>query len=89
VSPLPRVGKNRLLAADWIENGPYWLKASDPHFVGALESEVEKDIEVGVSESFGDAKILEGKTLLPTLRELVYFVDELVLKFRPLLKPLE
>lgn len=50
-------------------------------------SDVEKDIYLRPSEEFGDAEILERNALVPTLHDLVYFVDETVRKFKPFLKP--
>lgn len=77
------VGIDYLLAADWIENGPYWVKASDPHFSGVFASEVEdKAIQLEIEKSCEEPQAAYCNALLPTIRDLVYFVDELVISFR-------
>ena len=80
------IGRDVLLDADWIGEHPYRLKRGDPPFIGVFESAVEKEIDLRTSEVFGDPQILQRNTLLPTLKELVNFVDEHVRQFRPLLQ---
>jgi hypothetical protein len=79
------VGKDWLLAADWLPSD-FWLKASDPDFVGIFPSDVEKDINLAFEEAFGDPEIVNGNALLPTLKELMNFVDYTILLFKPFLE---
>ena len=44
-------------------------------------SDVEKDIYLAPSETFGDPKILERNALIPTIKELINFVDVLAWEF--------
>jgi hypothetical protein len=79
------VGGDWLLRADWFPTD-FWFKASDPHFVGAFASDVEKNIDFAIEEPFGDPEIVNGNALLPTLKELINFVDYTILLFRPYLE---
>ena len=66
--------------------GGYWLKASDPLFDGIVSSEAKNEIHFGVDESLTKTEISERQALLPTLHQLVDFVDDLVSSFEPLLE---
>jgi hypothetical protein len=81
-----KTGTDWLVEGDWVPDGAYLLKTSDPHFAGIWMTDVEKDIYLRPSESFGDPKILERNALLPTIKELVNFVDVLVRNFLGLLE---
>ena len=83
-----KTGTDWLVEGDWVPGtGAYLLKTSDPHFAGIWMTEVEKEIYLRPSDSFGDPEILKRNALLPTVKELVYFVDELVrTTFRALLE---
>src|SRR5690348_14426617 len=78
-----KTGTDWLVEADWVptSNRRYFLKTGDPHFSGIWMTDVEKDIYLRPSESFGDPEILKRNALLPTIKELVNFVDELVRTF--------
>lgn len=75
-----------MLTAEWLNDPmPFNLKASDPNFAGAFDTEVEKDMEIEFDEALGKAQVAQGDSLLPTLHQLVQFVDDLILSFRPFL----
>ena len=48
--------------------------------------DVEKDIYLRPSESFGDPEILKRNALLPSVKELVNFVEFVVREFIPYLE---
>jgi hypothetical protein len=74
------------LTADWLPgNWPFNLKASNPNFAGAFDADVEKDMEFELEKALSDPQILEGNSLLPSLHQLINFVDNLILSFRPFL----
>lgn len=82
------IERDVILVGDWYPgDGTYLLKTDDPHFSGLQMSDVEKDIYLRPSEAFGDPKILQRNALIPTIKELVYFVDELIVTFKPFLVP--
>src|SRR5271157_1548995 len=68
------------LVADWlseVSSWPYNLKASNPHFagIGAFDGEVEQDMEIEIDEAVGQTKIMPGNPLLPSLVQLVDYVN--------------
>jgi hypothetical protein len=95
IHELNNIDKHRLLftyaqdcflTAEWLDDPfPFNLKAADPLFAGAFDSEVEKDMEFEIDKALGESQIAEGDALLPTLHQLVNFVDSLVLSFKPFL----
>ncbi len=81
------------LIADWLReysDGPYNIKAktSDPHFsgIGVFDDEVEKNVEFEIDEAVSKAKITTGDPLLPSLTQLIDYVYNLVLSFKPFLE---
>jgi hypothetical protein len=95
IHELNNIDKHRLLftyasdcflTAEWLNDPfPFNLKAADPTFPGAFDSEVEKDMEFEIDKALGEPQIAEGNAMLPTLHQLVDFVENLVLSFRPFL----
>jgi hypothetical protein len=73
-----------LFTGDWFD-GAYLLKAENPLFAG-VEAQVEKDIQLEITEAVSQPKVSQSNTLLPSLHQLVDFVDNLVLTFKPLLR---
>jgi hypothetical protein len=74
------------LTADWLDDlMPFNLKASNPDFVGAFDSEVEKDMEAEFDEAVSQSQVTQSDSLLPALHQLVNFVDDLILRFKPFL----
>jgi hypothetical protein len=80
------VDKDCVMLDDWLPPFGYLLKAGDPTFSGVFDDEVEKNMEFDIDEALGESQISEGDALLPTLHQLVDFVDNLVLSFRPFLQ---
>lgn len=79
------------LVADWLSElslYPYNLKASNPHFSGveSFDREVEQDVEIEIDEAASQAHIVSGDALLPSLVQMVDYVNDLVLSFRPFLE---
>jgi hypothetical protein len=82
-----KTGTDWLVEGEWVPGvGAYLLKTSNPHFSGIWMTDVEKEIYLRPSESFGDPEILARNALLPTIKELVYFVDGLAREFVPYLE---
>jgi hypothetical protein len=74
------------LTAEWIDDSmPFNLKASNPNFVGAFDGEVEQDMDAEFYEAVSKSEVTQGDSLLPTLHQLVNFVDNLIWTFRPFL----
>lgn len=74
------------LTADWLNDPmPFNLKASNPNFTGAFDSEVEQDMDAEFYEAVSHAQVTQGDSLLPTLHQLVNFVDNLIWTFKPFL----
>lgn len=71
-----------LFTAHWFP-GSYLLKAENPHFAG-IEAEVEHDIQLEIEEAVGKSQVTQPNALLPSLHQLVDFVDNLVPKFTSL-----
>lgn len=80
------VGQDWLLEGDWIESGPYWLKASNPHFEGIFDSAETDDVQINMGELLGEPKIIERDALQPTVHAMVLYVDSLVADFEPFLE---
>jgi hypothetical protein len=78
------VGHDFLFTADWLP-GAYLMKADNPLFSG-IETPVEQNIQLEIEEAFGQSPIAQANALLPTLHELVDFVANLVIDFKPLLR---
>lgn len=78
-----------MLVADWLveySEYPFNLKATNPNFVGVYDSNVEKNLEFEIDEAVSKPKVPEGNALLPTLHQLVDYVDNLVRSFIPFLQ---
>jgi hypothetical protein len=79
------------LYADWMSeygSGPYNIKASSPHFggIGVFDDEVEKRVEFEIDEAVTRTTVAKGGSLLPSLTQLIDYVDKLVLGFKPFLE---
>jgi hypothetical protein len=73
-----------IFTADWFP-GTYLLKTDNPDFAG-IEANVEQDIQTEIEEAIGNAKIAQSSALLPSLHQLVDFVENLVFNFEPFLE---
>jgi len=79
------VDHDYLFYSDWF-GGDYWFKTDTPHFAGVFDEHVEHDVQLEVDKAISKTKIAKGNSLLPSLHQLVDFVDELVAYFKPLLQ---
>lgn len=73
-----------LFTFDWLP-GSYLLKTDNPDFSG-VEADVEQDIQSEIEDAVSNPKIGQGNALLPSLHQLVNFVENLVLSFEPFLE---
>lgn len=82
------VERDLLLVANWMStwNAPYWLKTDKPLFAGVFDTDMEKDVQLEFEKAFGRARVTESDPLLPSLRDLISFTEELVFSFKPLLE---
>lgn len=83
-----RVGRDYLLVGDWMPGDFLIRNAGSPHFGGAesFDANVQEDMQLEVEKAVDNSQIVQGDALLPSLRQLVNFVDDLVGKFLPLLE---
>jgi hypothetical protein len=78
------VAHDFLFTSAWFP-GTYLFKTDNPNFSG-VESKVEHDIQAEIEEALNKPQISQGGALLPSLHQLVDFVDNLIPSFEPLLK---
>ena len=78
------LGKDFLFTANWY-SGSHLMKAENPLFAG-VEAQVEQDIQLEIQEGLSQPQVAEANALIPSLHQLVDFVENLVLDFRPLLR---
>jgi hypothetical protein len=77
-------GTDFVFTSDWFD-GTYLFRTDNPHFAG-VEPDVEKDIKLDIENAISNPEIGQTNALLPSLHQLVDYVENLVLSFRPLLK---
>lgn len=77
-------GQSFLFTADWFV-GTFLAKTDDPTFTG-VETQAEKDIQTAIQKAVARSQVTPANALLPSLHELVDFVDNLILAFKPLLR---
>jgi hypothetical protein len=65
--------------------GPYMVIGEEKHFSGIFASDSDQDLEAALNPTLIEPKIPEMQPLIPSLHELVVFVDDLVGNFLPLL----
>jgi hypothetical protein len=70
-----------LFTADWF-SGTYRFETKDPDFAG-VEPSVEQDIQLEIEKAVSQPQIGQSNALLPSLHQLVDFVDNLVCSFEP------
>jgi hypothetical protein len=80
------VGQDYQFTGDWFEMGSYLLQAQSPDFAGVFDSQVENDVQLEIKKAVSNAKIPQSNALLPSLHQLINFVDDLVASFKPLLQ---
>lgn len=78
------VGTGIMFVADWLD-GSYLLKAENPHFTG-VEPKIEQDLQIEFQKAISKTKVARTNALLPSLHQLVDFVENIVLDFKPLLE---
>jgi hypothetical protein len=79
------VAHDYLFFADWFD-GDYWFKTDAPHFAGVFDEQMENDMQLEIDKAVGETKVASGNSLLPSLHQMVDFVEELVAYFKPLLE---
>jgi hypothetical protein len=84
------VAHDYLFSADWLPpvapDRTFLMRASEPHFSGVFDTEVEKEIQLELDKAITNPEVAKSNALLPTLRQLVYSVEDLVAKFVPFLE---
>lgn len=78
------VAHDFLFTADWLP-GAYLMKADNRLFAG-IEAQVEQNMQLEIEKAFGQPQIAQANALLPSLHQLVDFVADLVVNFKPLLR---
>jgi hypothetical protein len=79
------VDSDCVMLDDWLPPFGYLLKGGDPTFSGVFDDEVEKNVEFEFEEAITQSQIPQDDALLPTLHQMVDFVESLVESFRPFL----
>ncbi len=83
------VGNDLLFTGNGFDGG-FWFKASNPIFEGIIEGIAgpipNQDFKFEVDKTFDETKILKSQALVPTLHQLVDFVDNLVSSFKRFLE---
>jgi hypothetical protein len=81
------------LVADWLTEfspHPYLLKATSPHFAGVddtdSDSASEEELESEIDEAVRKPNRAAADKMLPSLTQLIDYIDKLVLTFRPFLQ---
>lgn len=76
-----------LLTADWLPiEFPFLRKEGNLHFAGILDDDMDKNLKFSSGKALPDLQVLESGALIPTLHQLVEFVDNLILSFKPFLE---
>lgn len=84
------IDNNFLARADWIDDS--WgfhqilIKSGDPDFAGIFYEQMEKDMYLDIEKAIDEPKVSRGNAMLPTLHQLVEFVENLIFEFEPLLR---
>lgn len=73
-----------LFTGDWFD-GAYLVKAENPLFAG-VETPLEKEVQLEIKEALSQPQVTNANALLPSLHDLINFVDDLILSFKPLLR---
>jgi hypothetical protein len=84
------VSHDYLFSADWLPpvapDRTFLMRASNPHFSGVFDDEVEEEIQLELDEAITDPQVAPSNALLPALHQLVHYVEDLVVKFMPFLE---
>lgn len=79
------VGRDHLFTGDWFEGG-YLLQIANPLFARFTESQTEENLQLPGKKTVNEARVISSESLIPTLHQLVVFVDDLIGNFKPLLE---
>jgi hypothetical protein len=79
------VAHDYLFYGDWFD-GDYLFKASAPNFSGVFDAQVEEDMQLEIDKAISQTQVAQSNSLLPSLHQLMDFVDKLVADFKPLLE---
>lgn len=83
------VGQEVWCHAGWLGSvsSGEWFKYefSDPHFTGIYGFEVDQKVKLAIEKPIANPQVVRGNALLPTLHQLVNFVEALIDKFLPVL----
>src|SRR3954447_19322714 len=78
------VAHDYLFYGDWFD-GDYLFKASAPNFSGVFDAQVEEDMQLEIDKAISQTQVAQSNSLLPSLHQLMDFVDKLIADFKPLL----
>jgi len=94
VHELDRIDKHRalftlahdfVLYADWLDR-ELLFKRDAPDFAGFYDEQVEQNMQFEIEKSLGQPQVPGRDAVLPSMRQLVDFVDSAILKFKPFLE---
>ena len=64
---------------------PRTLNTDAPLFSGVFDSQVKNDVNFEIEEAVNETQVSEGDALIPTLRQYINIVENLILSFEPFL----
>jgi|ERR1019366_511563 hypothetical protein len=80
------IDNDAIMEDDWLPPGGYAVRTGNPTFASVFDDEIEKNVEFEIDEAISKSQIVQGDALLPTLHQMIDFVEGLVFSFEPLLK---
>ena len=79
------VDKDCAMFDDWLPSGGYTIRTGNPTFPSVFDDEVEEDVEFEIDEAFNKSEIAKGDALLPTLHQMVDYVESIIVSFKQFL----
>jgi hypothetical protein len=80
------VDKDCIMLDDWLPIGGYAVRTSNPTFSTVFDDEIEKNVEFEIDEAISKSQIVQGDALIPSLQQMIDFIQNLIISFKPLLE---
>lgn len=74
--------RNCIMQDEWLPPNGFAVRTSDPTFATVFDDEIDKDVNLEIYEAVNEPQIPQGDALLPSLHQMVNFVEGLVESFR-------
>jgi hypothetical protein len=85
------IAEDALFEAPWFTDAmpylirPRTLNTDSPLFSGVFDSEVKDGVNFEIEKAVSNTQVAKGDALLPTLRQYIDIVEDLILCFEPFL----